>query len=99
VKSRVLYPRVLSYNNTNLGRRLNLMNGYPSNMFVYRKKAGVTQHELGRLVGVSQPRICNIETGTEDRPPMRLLEAIAKVISYPQAPETLQHGFGSSVAA
>jgi len=75
------------------------MNGYPSNMMVYRKKAGVTQGELGKLVGVSQPRICNIEIGAEDKPPVPLLKLIAEAISFPGDPSTLQHAYGVQAVA
>jgi DNA-binding XRE family transcriptional regulator len=47
----------------------------------YRQKAGLTQAELGRWVGVSAQTISNIERGSE--PKVRLAMAIADALQTP----------------
>lgn len=59
-------------------------------MFVLRRGLDLTQEELARRVGVSQPRISNIESGEDDTPPKSLMEKIAEVLGYVEDPMTLQ---------
>ena len=61
----------------------------PTNMEVYRRRADLGQAALGKRVGVSQPRISNIEGCNDESPPLDLLEKIKKVIKFPGAVEEI----------
>jgi len=61
-----------------------------TNMLVYRRKANISQTQLAQMVGVSQPRISNIESMVDDTPSADLLNRIARAIKYPGKPSTLQ---------
>lgn len=63
---------------------------YPTNMLVYRNRARITQGALAKAVGVSQPRISNVESCIDDTAPANLLSKIAKAISFPGNPQELQ---------
>lgn len=66
---------------------------FPNNMFVFRKRAGLTQAALARKVDVSQPRISAIESEVEDMPPMNLMEKIAEAIGFKGEASQLQERF------
>lgn len=44
-----------------------------------RKEKGLTQQQLGDIVGVSHVMICRAEDGTKD-PPLWMLKAMAKAL-------------------
>jgi len=55
-------------------------------MFIARRRAGLSQAELARRIGVTQPRISSWETRTADLPPARRAP-IAEVLAID--PDTL----------
>lgn len=63
---------------------------FPNNMFVYRRKLDMTQGALGEMCGVTQVRICGIESEKDTTPPPRLLKKIARALKFPGRPEDLQ---------
>lgn len=50
-----------------------------SNIAHYRKLRGLTQEELARKVGTSQPHMSRLESG-DDGPPLRLFKEIAQAL-------------------
>jgi transcriptional regulator with XRE-family HTH domain len=49
-------------------------------LYIQRKMAGLTQRELARRAGLSQRRICEIETGVVRFPTERTLRQIRKAL-------------------
>ena len=60
------------------------------NLKSHREKAGLTQAELAKAVGVRQATISDLETGKSRRVELDLLERLAKVLGV-KAPALLEH--------
>ena len=55
------------------------MSHLPKNVTSLRQKAGISQSELARKMGVSPPRISDIESGSSN-PTLSTIQAIADVL-------------------
>jgi len=60
------------------------------NLKSHREKAGLTQAELAKAVGVRQATISDLETGKSRRVELDLLERLATVLGV-KAPALLEH--------
>ena len=48
-----------------------------------RQQKGLTQRELAARVGITQPYIVMLETGTRTNPSLQLLQRLAKALRVP----------------
>lgn len=46
---------------------------------IYRLRAGISQSDLARLIGISQSHLCNVENGRLS-PSLRLLLSLRKIL-------------------
>jgi transcriptional regulator with XRE-family HTH domain len=60
------------------------------NLRSYREKAGLSQAELAKAVGVRQATISDLETGKSRRVELDLLERLAEALGV-KAPALLEH--------
>lgn len=50
----------------------------------YRNKAGISQRELGLLLGLSSQKVCDVEKGRR-RPSLSAVVKLAKLLDLPEA--------------
>lgn len=50
-----------------------------------REQLGLTQAEVAKAVGIAQPNYARLESGANENPKLKTLEAIAKALRCPLA--------------